>query len=82
MRRLTSRQLVAATVLAVLGGCASPEAMVKLEGELDQAANAINDLRLQLSTMQATIDSLTIVAAKHDTTIFRVANATGVQIAK
>jgi hypothetical protein len=75
-------RVLAAASLFLAAGCVSPEAMLKLEAELAQAADAVNELRINSSIMQTTLDSLTVVVAKQDSTIFRLANATGVQVVK
>lgn len=80
-RAIPVRALLAAVVVAATG-CESPKALVQLQQQLDEAADAVNDIRVNMSVMQDTIDSLRIVAAKQDSTIFRLANATGVQIIK
>lgn len=73
---------VVAILAAASGGCTPPDALAQLQTQLTEAADAVNDIRVNMSVMQDTIDSLRIVAARQDTTIFRLANATGVQIAK
>ena len=47
-----------------------------------EVGDAINDLRVSVSTMAGTLDSLRIVVAKQDTTIARLANAAGVIVVK
>ncbi|HVZ48241.1 MAG TPA: hypothetical protein VG916_05630 [Gemmatimonadaceae bacterium] len=79
-RRLVPALAVLAAAAA--GGCTSPNTLVQLQGQINEAADAMNDIRVTMGTMQDTIDSLRTVVAKQDTTIFRLANATGVQIAR
>jgi len=82
---LFRRRLVpalAALAVVAANGCASPKALLQLQVQLSEAADAVNDIRVNMSVMQDTIDSLRIVVAKQDSTIFRLANATGVQIIK
>lgn len=84
-RRAGRTRMVA---LAALGaalatsGCMSPNALADVHGQLNQAADAVNDIRVHMSMMQETIDSLKTVVARQDTTISRLANATGVQVVK
>lgn len=80
-----NRRIIQATALllaAATGGCTPPNALAEIQGELNQAADAMNDIRATLGTMQDSIDSLRTVVARQDSTIFRLANATGVQIIK
>lgn len=78
------RRLALITVFAAgaVSGCMSPQALAGLQEQLNQAADAVNDININLSVMQSTIDSLTVVVAKQDTTIARLANATGVPIVR
>jgi hypothetical protein len=81
---IRSRAAALAALGAALlsGGCVSPNALADLQNQLNQAADAVNDIRVNLSIMQETIDSLKTVVARQDTTISRLANATGVQVVK
>lgn len=74
--------LVALVSAVAVSGCAAPQALADLQEQLNQAADAVNDINVNMSVMQSTIDSLTIVVARQDTTISRIANVTGVQIIK
>ena len=73
---------LAAVVVVASNGCASPKALLQLQAQLSEAADAVNDIRVNMSVMQDTIDSLRTVVARQDSTIFRLANATGLQIIK
>ena len=64
------------------GGCVNPNSLAALQGQLNEAGDAVNDLRMNISTLQTSIDSMNIVIAKQDTTIGRLANAAGIPIAK
>jgi len=75
-------RVAAALALLGAGACASPEAMVQLQEQLVQASDAINSVQVNLSVMQGTLDSLVTVVAKQDSTIVRLANATGVPVAR
>ena len=79
-RILTAIGLILA--LAPLPSCANPAAIAQLHDQLEQAADAVNDIRVNMSTMQGTIDSLIVVAAKQDSIIVRLAAVTNVQIIK
>jgi outer membrane murein-binding lipoprotein Lpp len=80
----TPRRVLLALVLALapLSGCTNPAALAELHNQLEQAADAVNDIRMNLATLQSTIDSLTVVAAKQDSIIVKLAVATNVQIIK
>lgn len=80
--RARAAAIVAVGAALLAGGCTSPNALAELHGEVNQAADAVNDIRVNLSILQETIDSLRIVVARQDTTISRLATATGVQVAK
>jgi hypothetical protein len=83
-RHLFDRAGRVAAALALLGAdaCASPEAMVRLQEQLVQAGDAINNLQVNLSVLQGTLDSLVTVVAKQDTTITRLAAAAGVPVVR
>lgn len=68
--------------LAPVSGCANPAALAELHNQLEQAGDAVNDIRMNLATMQSTIDSLTLVVTKQDSSIAKLAVATNVQIIK
>ena len=74
--------IVAVTALSALAGCATPNSLALLNDQLNQAADAVNDLRQNIAMLQTSIDSLRTVAEKQDTTIARLANAAGIPIAK
>lgn len=74
--------LAALAAALMSGGCMSPNALADVHSQLNQAADAVNDIRVNMSMMQETIDSLKTVVARQDTTISRLANATGVQVVK
>ena len=81
-RRPAAVAVIALFCAAAVSGCASPPALAGLQEQLNQAADAVNDINISLSVMQTSIDSLTVVVAKQDTTIARLANAAGIQIIK
>jgi predicted transcriptional regulator len=47
-----------------------------------QLADALNEVRTTASELNTTLDSLKVVLAKQDSTIAKLANATGVQVVK
>ena len=49
---------------------------------MNDIGDQLNELRTANSTLQDLVDSLRTVVAKHDTTLARVANATGVVVVK
>lgn len=79
-RFLTALGLIFA--LTPLSSCANPAALAELYNQLEQAGDAVNDIRMNLATMQSTIDSLTLVVTKQDSSIAKLAVATNVQIIK
>lgn len=67
---------------ALVAGCENPRQMAYLNDQMNQAAEAVANIRNNMSGMQSSIDSLTLVVAKQDSTIARLAAATNVQIVK
>jgi hypothetical protein len=82
-RQRRSRFLALALATAGLaGGCTSPNALAGLQVQLNEAADAMNNLRQEIGILQTSIDSMNIVLAKQDTTIQRLANAAGIAVVK
>lgn len=82
-RQSRSRLHVAALIAAVASsGCISPQALAGLQEQLVEAADAVNNIQVNMSVMQSTIDSLAVVVAKQDTTIARLANAAGIPVVR
>ncbi len=82
-RQSPSRFHVAALIAAVASsGCINPQALVGLQEQLIEAADAVNNIQVNMSVMQSTLDSLTVVVAKQDTTIARLANAAGIPVVR
>lgn len=78
-----ARALLLAIVVLSLAGCImSPKAEAIRQQQYQEMGDALNDMRVTLSTMAGTLDSLVVVAAKQDTTIARLANVTGVVVVK
>ena len=76
--------ILAAVLGAGLGvaGCTNPRQAAYLNEQMNQAADAIADVRTTMSIMQSSIDSLVTVVAKQDSTIAKLAFATNVQVVK
>jgi hypothetical protein len=49
---------------------------------MNDIGDQLNELRTENATLETVVDSLRIVIAKHDTTIARLAGATGVAVVK
>ena len=84
MQRQNPKRLaiIGVITLTAMSGCTTPNGLAALNDRLNEAADAVNDLRMNISTLQGSLDSLNIVVAKQDTTIGRLANAAGIPIAK
>lgn len=80
MSRSSSSKLPLALALATaLVGCyQDPEARIAEHQLLQDMSDVVNTMGMQVSEMQATLDSLRGVVAKQDTAIYRMANVTGV----
>ena len=75
--------VLALSAIALLAGsCSNPRQAAYLNEQLNQAADAVGDIRTSLSILQSSIDSLRVVIAKQDTTIARMAAVTNVQVVK
>jgi hypothetical protein len=74
--------LLALLPLAANACLTSPKAEALRQQQMQEAADAINDLRVNASVLAGTLDSLRVVVAKQDSTIARLANVTGVVIVK
>ena len=74
-----ARVVVAAALAAVLAGCyQDPEERIAQQQLMQDMTDVVNELGMQVSELQASIDSLRAVVAKHDTAVYRMANVTGV----
>ncbi len=84
--RTVRRALVLAAIAAIAAagatGCANPRQAAYLNDQMNQAAEAIADVRTTMSVLQSSVDSLIAVVAKQDSTIARLAIATNVQVVK
>ena len=79
-----ARQLgLLALAAAAIGGCVeSPASAARQAQQLNDIGDQLNELRTENATLESVVDSLHTVIAKHDTTLARLANATGVVVVK
>jgi hypothetical protein len=84
MQRQNRKRLaiLGAVTIVAMSGCTPPNALAAMNDRLNEAADAVNDLRMNIATLQNSLDSLNIVVAKQDTTIGRLATAAGIPVAK
>lgn len=78
----TRRILLVAAVAIMPSGCSNPRQLAYINDQLNQAADAVADIRNTMSGMQDSIDSLRTVVARQDSTIVKLAAATNVQIVR
>ena len=75
-------------VLAVAAGATitacvqSPASAAREAQQFNDIGDQLNDLRNENANLESLVDSLRTVVAKHDTTLARVASATGVAVVK
>ena len=74
--------LLAVAASAVAGCVESPAAAARQAQQMNDIGDQLNELRTENATLESVVDSLRTVIAKHDTTIARLANATGVVVVK
>ena len=79
--RIRTVFVIGALVLAP-AGCANPRQLAYLNDQMNQAADAVGEIRVNLSILQSSIDSLKLVVARQDSTIAKIAAVTNVQIIK
>lgn len=81
---MRARHAVIFTVVAAaLAGCVeSPASAARQAQQMSDIGDQLNELRTENATLESVVDSLRTVIAKHDTTIARLANATGVAVVK
>lgn len=78
MPRLIIFPLGLAALLS-LGGCyQDPEELIAEQQLMQDMTDAVNQLGMQVSELQGTVDSMRAIVAKQDTAIYRMANVTGV----
>jgi hypothetical protein len=74
--------VLAAAGSAATGCVSSPKAEAARQQQMLDIGDAVNDLRITTAQLSNTLDSLRTVIAKQDTTLARLANVTGVVVAK
>lgn len=73
------RLCVGLFAFAALAGCyQDPEERIAEQQLLQDMTDAVNQLGMQVSELQGTVDSMRAIVAKQDTAIYRMANVTGV----
>jgi septal ring factor EnvC (AmiA/AmiB activator) len=77
------RFVILAVAAAAVAGCVeSPASAARQAQQMNDIGDQLNELRTENATLESVVDSLRTVIAKHDTTIARLANATGVAVVK
>jgi hypothetical protein len=74
--------LLAIAGAAIAGCVTSPASAARQAQQMNDIGDQLNELRTENATLESVVDSLRTVIAKHDTTLARVANATGVVVVK
>ena len=74
--------LIALAGAAIAGCVQSPANAARQAQQFNDISDQLNELRTENATLESVVDSLRTVVAKHDTTIARLANATGVAVVK
>jgi septal ring factor EnvC (AmiA/AmiB activator) len=74
--------LIAVVGAAVAGCVQSPAAAARTAQQFNDIGDQLSELRTENATLESVVDSLRTVIAKHDTTIARLANASGVAVVK
>jgi hypothetical protein len=69
-------------LVAAASACSNPRQAAYLNDQMNQAADAVADIRTSMSILQSSIDSLRLVVAKQDSTIAKIAAVTNVPIVK
>jgi hypothetical protein len=76
---LRPRFLLVATALVGAVACyEDPQQKLDQMQQLIDIGDALNQLGMQTSELQGTVDSLRMVIARQDTVIYRMANVTGI----
>jgi hypothetical protein len=68
--------------VAVAGCYEDPQAKMDAAQQLTDMVDAVNELNARTSELTFTLDSLRLVVARQDTTIYRLANLAGVPYAR
>ena len=74
--------LVALTGAAIAACVQSPASAAREAQQMNDIGDQLNELRTENATLESVVDSLRTVIAKHDTTLSRLGNATGVAVVK
>jgi hypothetical protein len=74
--------LLALASAAITGCVESPASAARQAQQFNDIGDQLNELRTENATLESVVDSLRTVIAKHDTTLARLANATGVVVVK
>jgi hypothetical protein len=77
------RLVLVALATAAIGGCVeSPASAARQAQQMNDIGDQLNELRTENATLEGVVDSLRTVIMKHDTTLARLGNATGVVVVK
>lgn len=77
------RLILAALASAAVSGCVeSPASAARQAQQMNDISDQLNELRTENATLETVVDSLRTVITKHDTTLARLASATGVVVVK
>jgi outer membrane murein-binding lipoprotein Lpp len=77
------RLMLVVLATAAVGGCVeSPASAARQAQQMNDISDQLNELRTENATLEGVVDSLRTVITKHDTTLARLANATGVVVVK
>jgi outer membrane murein-binding lipoprotein Lpp len=82
MVRVRHSLLVTLAGAAIAGCVQSPASAAREAQQMNDIGDQLNELRTENATLESVVDSLRMVVAKHDTTLTRLANATGVVVVK
>jgi hypothetical protein len=74
--------LLALAGAAIAGCVASPASAARQAQQMTDIGDQLNELRTENAMLESVVDSLHTVIAKHDTTLARLGNATGVVVVK
>ena len=74
--------MIALAGAAVAACVQSPASAAREAQQMNDIGDQLNELRTENATLESVVDSLRTVIAKHDTTLARLANATGVVVVK
>lgn len=81
-QRICRAVIIIGALVIAPAGCTNPRQLAYVNEQMSQAADAVGEIRVNLSLLQSSIDSLKLVIAKQDSTIARLAAATNVTIVK